>query len=148
MKCFIVRLNPIFSTSQCDPRGPSNIAEQCTVDSCRIHFCSPVAELNRSLGTQKLSGVDKIVRPKQDRSTLNHHTHTCIHHRIQLAVGDMTMGGWKPTISLIQHPPPQQFISSFEMSTYSIIRCCVSDTVHVSSVLGGRLFCVVDIVFM
>ena len=30
--------------------------------------------------------------------------HTCIHHRIQLAVGDMTMSGWKPTISLI--PPP------------------------------------------
>ena len=30
--------------------------------------------------------------------------YTCMHHRIQLAVGDMTMGGWKPTISLI-HPP-------------------------------------------
>ncbi len=29
---------------------------------------------------------------------------TYIHHRIQLAVGDMTMSGWKPTISLI-HPP-------------------------------------------
>ncbi len=26
-------------------------------------------------------------------------------NRIQLAVGDMTMSGWKPTISLI-HPPP------------------------------------------
>ncbi len=30
--------------------------------------------------------------------------HTCIHHRIHLAVGDMTMSGWKPIISLI-HPP-------------------------------------------
>ncbi len=29
--------------------------------------------------------------------------YTCIHHRIQLAVGDMTMRGWTPTISLI-HP--------------------------------------------
>ncbi len=24
---------------------------------------------------------------------LNHHAYTCIHHRIQLAVGDMTMSG-------------------------------------------------------
>ncbi len=32
------------------------------------------------------------------------YAYTCIHHRIQLAVGDMTMSGWKPTISLI-HPP-------------------------------------------
>ncbi len=37
-----------------------------------ITFCSPVAELNRWFGTQKLSGVD---RSKQDRSTLTH-THT------------------------------------------------------------------------
>ncbi len=36
----------------------------------------------------------------------NSHAYTCIHHRIQLAVGDMTMSGWKPTISLIQPPPP------------------------------------------
>ncbi len=33
----------------------------------------------------------------------NHHTYTYIHHQIQLAVGDMTMSGWNPTISLI-HP--------------------------------------------
>ncbi len=32
------------------------------------------------------------------------HIQRHIHHRIQLAVGDMTMSGWKPTISLI-HPP-------------------------------------------
>ena len=51
----------------------------------------PVVELNRWLGTQKLSGV--IVQPKQDRSTLNHHAYTCIHHRIQIAVSDMTMSG-------------------------------------------------------
>ena len=37
-------------------------------------------------------------------STKNHHAYTYIHHQIQLAVGDMTMSGWKPTISLI-HPP-------------------------------------------
>ena len=42
--------------------------------------------------------------PKQDRSTLNHHAYTCIHHWIQRAVGDMTMSGWKPTISLIHTP--------------------------------------------
>ncbi len=34
----------------------------------------------------------------------------CIHHRIQLAVGDMTMIGWKPTISLI-HPPRMEVYS-------------------------------------
>ncbi len=34
-------------------------------------------------------------------------SYTYIHHRIQLAVGDMTMSGWKPTISLI-HPPTHQ----------------------------------------
>ncbi len=32
--------------------------------------------------------------------------YTCIHHRIQLAVGDMTMSGWKPTISLIHLTSP------------------------------------------
>ncbi len=37
------------------------------------------------------------------RLSINSHAYTCIHHRIQLAVGDMTMSGWKPTISLI-HP--------------------------------------------
>ena len=35
---------------------------------------------------------------------LNWHAYTYIHHRIHLAVRDMTMNGWKPTISLI-HPP-------------------------------------------
>ncbi len=56
----------------------------------------------------------KIVRPKQDRSTLNHQASTCIHHRIQLAVGDtcMTMIGWKPTISLIPPPPTTRHIDS------------------------------------
>ncbi len=68
----------------------------------------------RWLGTQKLSDVD--LRPKQDRSTLNHHAHTCICHRIQLAVGDMTMNGWKPTISLIPHPlhEPQRLVMIFK----------------------------------
>ncbi len=33
------------------------------------------------------------------------HAYTWKHHRIQLAVGYMTMSGWKPTISLIQSPP-------------------------------------------
>ncbi len=56
-----------------------------------IPFCSPVAELNQWLGTQKLSGVD---RPAQTRQVhINSHAYTCIHHRIQLAVSDMTMSG-------------------------------------------------------
>ena len=39
---------------------------------------------------------------------VNSHAYTCIHHRIRLAVGDMTMSGWKTTISLIptHHSPP------------------------------------------
>ncbi len=46
--------------------------------------------------------------PREYHLFSNHHAYTCIHHRIQLAVGDMTMSGWKPTISLI-HPPPITF---------------------------------------
>ena len=38
---------------------------------------------------------------------INSHAYTCIHHRIQPVVGDMTISGWKPTTSLIHpHPPP------------------------------------------
>ena len=36
----------------------------------------------------------------------NHHVYTCIHHRTQLAVGDMTMSGLKSTIGRIPPPPP------------------------------------------
>ncbi len=38
----------------------------------------------------------------------NSHAYTCIHHRIQLAVDDMTMSGWRRTITLIPStsPPP------------------------------------------
>ncbi len=68
-----------------------------------IHFCSPVAESNRWLGTQKLSGVDRSAQTRQIH--INPHAYTCIHHRIQLAVGDMTISGWKPTLILI-HPTP------------------------------------------
>ncbi len=33
--------------------------------------------------------------------------YTCMHHRIQLAVRDMTMSGCKPTLSLVPpYPPP------------------------------------------
>ncbi len=48
------------------------------------------------------SGVDRSDQIRQVH--INSHAYTCIHQRIQLAVGDMTMSGWKPTISLI-HPP-------------------------------------------
>ncbi len=75
-----------------------------------IHFCSPVAELNRWLGTQKLLSVDRSAQTRQVHS--NSHAYTCIHHRIQLAVGGMTMRGWKPTISLIHPPPPSVFKST------------------------------------
>ncbi len=47
----------------------------------------------------------RIHLPKLAAKT--HHAYTCIHQRIQLAVGDMTMSGWKPTISLIHPPPPK-----------------------------------------
>ncbi len=67
-----------------------------------IHFCSPVAELHWWIGTQKLSGVNRSVQTRQIH--IKSHAYTCIHHRIQLALGDMTiMSGWKPTKSLI-HP--------------------------------------------
>ncbi len=56
----------------------------------------------------------KIVWPKQDRSTLTHtHTPTCIHHRIQLAVGDITMSVWKPTIAWFPHITSHDLISYF-----------------------------------
>ncbi len=54
------------------------------------------------LGWTKLSGVDRSAQTRQVH--INSHASTCIHHRIQLAVGDVTMSAWKPTISLI--PPP------------------------------------------
>ncbi len=38
----------------------------------------------------------------------NLHAYTCIHHRIQLAVGDMTISGSKPIISLIHPTPPDK----------------------------------------
>ncbi len=66
-----------------------------------IHFCSPVVELNQGLGTQKLPGEDRSAQTRPVR--INSHAYTSIQHRIQLAVSDMTMSGWKPTISLI-HP--------------------------------------------
>ena len=31
--------------------------------------------------------------PNKTGLKLNHHSYTCIHHQIQLAVGDMTMSG-------------------------------------------------------
>ena len=64
-----------------------------------IHFCSPVAELNLCLGTQKLLGAHRSAQ--QDRSTLTCHAYPHIRPRIQLAVGDMTTSGWKLNISLI-----------------------------------------------
>ncbi len=67
-----------------------------------ILFCSHVAELNLWLDTQNLLGVDRSAQTRQVH--INSHAFTCVHHRIELAVGDMTMSGWKPTISLI-HPP-------------------------------------------
>ena len=55
--------------------------------------------------------------------------YTCIHHRIQLAFGDMTMRGWKPTISLIHptHPPPTPhgclcYFRSMQGTLYSNLR--------------------------
>ncbi len=57
-------------------------------------------------GTQKLfSGADRSAQTRQVH--INSHAYTCIHHRIQLEVGDMTMSGWKPTISLI---PPYEVV--------------------------------------
>ncbi len=47
-----------------------------------------------------MSGVDRSAQTRQV-----HIKSPRIHQRIQLAVGDMTMSGWKPIISLI-HPPP------------------------------------------
>ena len=76
-----------------------------------IHFCSPVTELapktvgHRSFGPNK-TGPDYLV------------THyTCMHHRIQH--GDMTMGGWKTTLSLM-HPPPSHLFFFFFFSNVSL----------------------------
>ncbi len=46
---------------------------------------------NRWPGTQKLSGVNRSAQTRQVH--INAHAHTYIHHRIQLAVGNMTMIG-------------------------------------------------------
>ncbi len=44
-----------------------------------IHFCSPVAELSRWLGTQKLSGVDHSAQTKQVQINSPHlHLHTTL----------------------------------------------------------------------
>ncbi len=54
-------------------------------------FLLTCVELNRWLGTQKLSGVDRSTQTRQVH--INSHAYSCIHHRIQLAIGDMTMSG-------------------------------------------------------
>ncbi len=59
------------------------------------------------------SGVDRSDQIRQVH--INSHAYTCIHQRIQLAVGDMTMSGWKPTISLINPPPPHALFFRHEM---------------------------------
>ncbi len=67
---------------------------------CR-YFCEDLIKLKHAHTLQwpLLTSIQDSVSSK------HHHAYTCIHHRIQLAVGDMTMSGWKPTISPI-HPPP------------------------------------------
>ncbi len=62
------------------------------------------ASLHAAMASNQMSAAN-INFPSTNNFT-NHHTYTCIHHRIQLAVGDMTMSGWKPTINLIHPPPP------------------------------------------
>ncbi len=57
----------------------------------------------------KLSGVDRSAQTRQVH--INSQAYTCIHHRVQHAVGDMTMSGWKPTISL-RYPPPMYTVES------------------------------------
>ncbi len=51
------------------------------------HISPPT--LNRWLGTQKLSGVDRSAQTRQVH--INSHAYTYIHRRFQLAVRDMTM---------------------------------------------------------
>ncbi len=86
-----------------------------------IPFCSPVAKWNQWLGTQKLSGVG--LSAQQDMSTLNHLAYTCIHHRNHLAVGDMTMSGWKPTIILIQPPSISSRWEAVLANLHGIYKC-------------------------
>ncbi len=52
----------------------------------------------------KTVGRSRSVQTRQVH--INSHAYTCIRHRIQFAVGDMTMSRWNPTISLIHPPPP------------------------------------------
>ncbi len=88
-----------------------------------IQFCSPrpVAELNRWLGTRKILGVDRM--PQTSQVHINSHAYTCIHHRIQLAVGDTTMSGWKPTISLIL-PLPRSHTHTYTHKKFSADKIC------------------------
>ncbi len=58
--------------------------------SAYIYIALPANFKNRSVQTRQVH--------------INSHAYTYIHHRILLAVGDMTMSGWKSTISLT-HPP-------------------------------------------
>ncbi len=64
----------------------------------------------KTVGCQDRSAQTRLVH-------INSHAYTCIHHRIQLAVGDITMSRWKPTISLIA--PPLQ-LSAFKLHSEAI----------------------------
>ncbi len=81
-----------------------------------IPFCPPVAEFSWWLGTQKkMSGVDHVAQTRWVQINSPHLQYTCIHHRIQLAVSDMILRGWKPTLCLTQTATHSVIISFWTM---------------------------------
>ncbi len=46
-----------------------------------------------------------------------------MHHRIQLAVGDMTMSGWMPTLSLTPLPPTFSFNATLGCCDFCALWC-------------------------
>ena len=103
-----------------------------------IPFCSPVAELNWLLGTQKLSGVDRSAWTRQVHTESPRiHLHTPLNPTV--AVGDVTMSSWKPTISLIPPPPPPPPSPTFRDTQHPIFRGLVAPWSRLGEPHGWRL---------
>ncbi len=73
-----------------------------------ISFCSPVAELNRWLGTQKMSGGDRSAQTRQVHIKITTPTPAYTTESNLQSVIWSCMSGWKPTTSLI-YPPMYSF---------------------------------------
>ncbi len=81
---------PSLDLGVCNHRSaglPLSLVKQPIV--VRLLTCGGIESVAWHL--KKLSGVDRSAQTRQVH--INSHAYTCIHHRIKLAVGDMTMSG-------------------------------------------------------